>query len=165
MICTMDTPNLLYRPNVCMLVFNQEKKLFLGERFGEPNHWQFPQGGVEPNLTLEENVLKELKEELGATKESFRIIKRLNTTFKYEWVTPPKYATDKWKGQEQTFWLVEYLGNNEELNLERYEQEFMSYRWCDINQVKTMAYPRRLKGYLPALAEYEQFLEEHKRVI
>jgi putative (di)nucleoside polyphosphate hydrolase len=144
------------RPNVCMLVLNQEQRIFVGEREGSPGVWQFPQGGAETNTPLEENVLRELHEELGAEKSRFRIIKKLTATNEYDFSDPPGYAIGKWRGQAQTFWLVEFLGTDADFKLDRYDQEFSDFRWCTIQEVRQLAEPKRLRGYEAALKELEE---------
>ncbi len=144
------------RPNVCLFIINRDKKLFLGERFGEPGVWQFPQGGVEPDSSLEDNVLRELWEETGISSEKARILKRFKHTYDYNWKTPPKYAIGKWHGQSQTFWLIEFLGEDSDIRLDLHDQEFSAWRWCSINQVRELAEPKRLKGYEGALSELEE---------
>src|SRR4051794_29365539 len=101
-----------HRPNVCMLVHNAGGRLFLGQRKADPSVWQFPQGGVEPGCTLEENVLRELEEELGAPQKLFIIRRKLNATNTYDFAKTPRYAQGKWRGQAQTFWIVEFKGTD-----------------------------------------------------
>jgi putative (di)nucleoside polyphosphate hydrolase len=145
------------RPNVCMLVLNSHRRLFLGERLGEPGVWQFPQGGVETSATLEENVLRELEEELGAARQLFSIVRRLKANHQYEFSRPPQYAVDKWRGQMQSFWLVSFLGKDEDIKLDNdkpgAEPEFSAWRWCTLAEVRAQAEPKRLLGYEKALAE------------
>ena len=141
-----------------MLVINREGKLFLGQRFGEPEVWQFPQGGAEAGLSSEENVLRELNEELGAPSHTFKILKKLNAVHRYDFSDVPQYAKGVWRGQEQSFWLVEFSGADEELNFELHTPEFMSYRWCNENEVRQLAEPKRLPGYDAPLKEYRQYL-------
>ncbi len=145
------------RPNVCMLVFNKELQLFLGERANSPGVWQFPQGGVGKNSTLEEAVLRELYEELGVEQEQFRIVRQMRATNEYEWEQVPQRYKEKWRGQTQTFWLVEYLGKDDEIQLERFHAEFMNWRWCNTHEVRELAEPVRLPGYMLALREFEDY--------
>ncbi len=145
------------RPNVCILVFNTKLKLFLGERAGEKGVWQFPQGGVEEGLSTRENVYKELEEELGADRGRFKIIKKLKARHSYEFRRVPPYARGKWRGQRQSFWLVEFIGSDTDIDLARYEPEFSNWRWCTVKQVRRVAEPIRLPGYEPALKEFEKF--------
>ncbi len=142
-----------------MLLINRQKKLFLGERNGEPGIWQFPQGGAEPELTLEENVIKELNEETGARKKLFKIIHKFNAIHEYDFDVPPKYAKGKWRGQSQTFWLVKYLGKNSDFKLDKYEPEFMNFCWCKAEVIKSLVEPKRFKGYKKILAELNTFFK------
>ncbi|MCB0311345.1 MAG: NUDIX domain-containing protein [Bdellovibrionales bacterium] len=144
------------RPNVCMLVFNENHDLFLGERRGEPGVWQFPQGGVESDYSLEENVLRELEEELGVPRTHFKIVKRLNAQHSYEFDNPPTYAVGKWRGQTQSFWLVRFIGTDNLITLGGESPEFMAWRWCSTDQVRRLAEPKRVPGYEAPLAEVEQ---------
>ena len=141
-----------------MLVLNRKGEVFLGERLGEPGAWQFPQGGVVTGLTLEENVIKELNEELGAPAHRFRIIKKLNATHDYEFIRPPDYAKDKWRGQSQSFWLVAFEGDDGEIDLNRSgEPEFMSWCWCPPEAVLQRVQEIRVEGYRKPLAELKEY--------
>lgn len=157
----MKAKKLPLRPNVCMLVYNKQGKLFLGERAGKvKGKWQFPQGGVEPALRLKQNVYKELSEELGLPPECIGKLVKLNARHSYEWDTPPTYARGKWRGQRQTFWLVEFLGKNSDINLEADDEpELQSWKWCSPKQVIKLAEKKRVPGYLAPLAEIEPILK------
>jgi len=152
-------PTLLpLRPNVCMLVINSKNLLFLGERAGCPEVWQLPQGGAEAGISLEKSVIRELHEELGAPKRSFEIIKKLRSTHSYEWKKPRTYSEGRFRGQQQTFWLVKFTGQDSEIDLQRYSPEFMRWQWCNVHQVRELAEPARLAGYMQPLREYEDYL-------
>jgi putative (di)nucleoside polyphosphate hydrolase len=154
----MPRTKLPLRPNVCMLVYNCKGRLFLGERHGERGHWQFPQGGAEARYTPRENVMRELKEELGLKKRHVGKVTKLASRHQYEWRTPPRYALNKWRGQRQTFWLVEFVGDDGDIDLVSYkEPEFRSWRWCSVAEVKRRAAPYRLVGYKGALKEFLEF--------
>ena len=146
------------RPNVCMLLVQQAGKLFLGERFGDPGIWQFPQGGVEPDAPVEESVLRELEEELGVQRQNLRIVKKLATTHQYEWEEPRTYRLGTFRGQAQTFWLVAFLGHDTDISVAVPHPEFRDWRWCTIDEIRRAADPVRLPGYEPALREVEEWL-------
>ena len=52
-------------------IIRKGKKVLIAQRkkdsWMEPNKWEFPGGRVEPNETLEECLLREIREELGIT--------------------------------------------------------------------------------------------------
>ena len=143
------------RPNVCMLVYNQKRQLFMGERHGKPNHWQFPQGGVEQGASLRQTVVRELKEELGIPRRAIGVITRLQATHEYIWKKVPAYAKGKWDGQSQTFWLVEFIGGDDDICLDASDDpEFDSWQWCSVATVRRIAARERRAGYEGALQEF-----------
>lgn len=143
------------RPNVCILLYNSAYDLFIGERRDTPGIWQFPQGGVEAEFSLEENVLRELEEETGAARNLFSVTMKLAATHQYEFQQVPEYAKGKWRGQSQTFWLVRFLGEDSDFRLDRFEPEFTNFCWCSPEAVRARVESRRLPGYLAPLAEFE----------
>jgi putative (di)nucleoside polyphosphate hydrolase len=146
-------------------VYNSKGKLFLGERCGEPGHWQFPQGGAEARYTLRQNVLRELREELGLKKAHIGKVTKLAATHEYEWRTPPRYAHKKWRGQKQTFWLVEFVGTDTDIDLTSdKEPEFSSWRWCSVAEVKRRAPAFRRAGYLKPLREFLEFKSARRAI-
>ncbi len=146
------------RPNVCLLIINREGKLFLGERAGCPGEWQLPQGGVENELGEKESALKEAYEELGAPAEHFQVIRRLKAVNSYEFSPVPPRWIGKYRGQTQTFWVLKYTGSDQEIKLDRYEPEFMQWKWCTLEEARRMAEPRRMRGYQAAFAEFEELV-------
>lgn len=159
----MAKKKLPLRPNVCMLLFNKDGKLFLGERSGPSGRWQFPQGGAEPELSLKRNVVRELREELGLKPKHLGEIIKLESTHEYDWEKPPGYARNRWRGQTQTFWLIEFIGKDSDIDLaagavDGEDQELMSWKWCTIAQVKRLAEPKRLDGYSNPLKEFAAYI-------
>ncbi|OOY84300.1 RNA pyrophosphohydrolase, partial [Solemya velum gill symbiont] len=53
-----------FRPNVGIILCNEERRLFWGKRIGQ-DAWQFPQGGIDENESPEEAMYRELEEEVG----------------------------------------------------------------------------------------------------
>lgn len=161
----LERSKLPLRPNVCILLHNHKGELFLGERTNEPGHWQFPQGGAEPELSLEDNVRKELNEELGLKRRAIGKILQLHSTYEYEWDSPPSYAKSRWRGQSQTFWLVEFTGADADIDLTADKKpEFSQWCWCTIHELDQLAPPRRMAAYAGALREYADYLKDRTGV-
>jgi putative (di)nucleoside polyphosphate hydrolase len=138
-----------------MLVYNHKLQLLMGERHGKADHWQFPQGGVERGASLRQTVIRELKEELGIPRRAIGAITRLDARHEYIWKKVPAYAKGKWDGQSQTFWLVEFVGSDEDIRLDASDdQEFDTWRWCSVATVRRIAASERRAGYEGALREF-----------
>jgi putative (di)nucleoside polyphosphate hydrolase len=54
-----------YRPVGVAVLYNPEGKFFLVQSAKDENSWYFPQGGIDEGEDLEENIGRELKEEVG----------------------------------------------------------------------------------------------------
>lgn len=149
---------LSYRPNVCILLFNHERKLLLGERYNTPGAWQFPQGGVELDQSIEGNVYREIEEEIGLPQNTVEIVGCLKARHRYDFDKVPDYAVGVWKGQDQTFWVVRFRGRDEQISVATAEPEFTQWGWFTTEEVRQKAEPKRLVGYNLALKEYEEIL-------
>ena len=53
-----------FRPNVGIIICNDERRLFWGRRVGQ-DAWQFPQGGIKSKESPEDAMYRELMEETG----------------------------------------------------------------------------------------------------
>lgn len=130
-----------YRKNVLCVITNKEHKIFLGKsrRFSE--HWHFPQGGIENNDEPSSTAIREASEELVAPEKFFRIIKRLAANNRYD--SPPYAKLLKgYKGQEQTAFLIEFIGNNGDIHLDKSE-EFEEFVWVDRDELLNKIHPLR----------------------
>lgn len=160
----MNQPTLLpLRPNVCILIMNRDGLLFIGERLNEPGSWQLPQGGVDRNFSLEENALREAQEETGIPREMLRVVAQFKATHQYEFERPPEAYKDKWRGQSQTFWLLEFQGEDSIIDLTTHEPEFRSWCWVSSQELLKKVEPRRVPGYLKPITEFEEYLRSLKQ--
>jgi putative (di)nucleoside polyphosphate hydrolase len=84
-----------------------------------------PQGGVHDGEKRKETLMRELKEELGTDK--FKVIKRFPFSHQYDWDEETIGQTGfKWRGQKQTFFLVEFVGKDSDIKLDTDELK----DWC-----------------------------------
>lgn len=155
----MSSAQLPLRPNVCMFITDGRGHLFLGERAGEPGHWQCPQGGLEPGLAIEDNVLRELHEELGLDPEMVTLLAKLDFVHEYEWDQAPSFGKGIWRGQTQQFWAIHFHGSDSDIRFDRHEPaEFAMWRWCRVGEFLERAHHRRVPSYRRALEELEPLL-------
>ena len=150
--------NLPYRPNVCLFILNSSSQIFIGLRSGSDTIWQLPQGGVEDDLDLAGNAIREAYEELGADQDKFQIIKQLDARHQYDFRTTPDFAKGVYRGQDQTFWLLSFSGEDSEIDLNRYTPEFKEWCWMDHQDFLGKVEKIRHEGYLKALPEVIEYI-------
>ncbi len=147
----------LYRPNVGIVVFNAEGKVWLGRRLGAdpPHNWQFPQGGVDDGEEFEAAARRELVEETGLT--SVSLLARAPETLRYDF--PPKLAKSKgWRGQAQTWFAFRFDGQDSEVNLELHPPiEFDTWRWADLNETPGLVVPFKQDIYRKIVEAFSPF--------
>ena len=120
------------RLGVGIVLINYKNKVFVGKRIDNPNKfWQMPQGGINKNENFLDAAKRELEEETGI--KTVEIIKELN-----EWLIYylPKKLIDKiWKGkyigQKQKWFIMRFLGKNDEINIKTKNPEFLNWKWVE----------------------------------
>jgi putative (di)nucleoside polyphosphate hydrolase len=115
-----------YRPNVAAILQRQDGRILVGERHDIPGSWQFPQGGIHGNETPEEALRRELAEELSLSPECYRVCERRGP---YRYAFPPGRTKEGFGGQEQTYFLAQFLGPDHALRVETPDPEFRAIQW------------------------------------
>jgi len=128
--------NLPLRLGVGIVLLNSDNKVFVGKRIDNPvNFWQMPQGGVDDNENLLYAANRELKEETGV--KSTKLIKEIDNWLTYE--LPKNLLGKIWKGkyrgQKQKWFIMRFVGNEEEINIKTKNAEFKEWKWIDVNQL------------------------------
>lgn len=124
--------DLPYRNNVSCILFKKKNFLLVQHIKWPENFWKFPQGGIDEGETEEEAARRELLEELGTDK--FKFIAKSSHTNKYDWEDESvKLAGFRWRGQIQRFFLVEYLGNDKDIKINK--NEFRRYEWVSLKDL------------------------------
>ena len=128
--------NLPLRKGVGIVLINSENKVFVAKRIDNPkNFWQMPQGGVDNNEDFLSAALRELKEETSIDK--VKLIQELDGMTTYE--LPDNLLGLIWKGkyrgQKQKWFLMRFIGNENEINLKTKNPEFLEWRWIEIDEI------------------------------
>ena len=134
----------LYRPNVGIIIFNRDGKILWCKR-KQGDGWQFPQGGIDEGETPQDAIYRETYEEVGLEKQKIKVVRENDRWINYDVPKDkiPKYFSFKnrrFKGQTQKWFLAEFLGNDEDINLSVHNQiEFSEWRWfgCRNRLIKT----------------------------
>ena len=154
----INSKNLPYRKGVGMMVFNDDKKIFVGKRIDNQKAWQMPQGGVDENEDCLSAARRELYEETGI--QSIRVIEKSKEKYTYDL---PEYLLGKlwkgkYKGQKQRWFLIKFLGPDSEINLNQKYPEFNEWKWVDIDELSNLIVPFKKELYLSVIKEFQSFI-------
>ena len=156
---TDKSRNLPLRTGVGIVLLNSENKVFVGKRIDNPiNFWQLPQGGVNKNENLLSAANRELKEETCV--ESTIFIKEIDNWLSYE--LPKNLLGKIWKGkyrgQKQKWFIMRFVGNEEEINIKTKNAEFKDWKWININQLLNVAVSFKIDVYKSIVRELDILL-------
>ena len=148
-----------YRENVAIVIINDDHKVLWAKRTNE-NAWQFPQGGIKSNETIEEAMFRELKEEVGIDESKIEILGRTNDWLYYD---VPKNLVRKvnnlYKGQKQIWFLLKFLGNENDIYLKNSPKpEFDNWSWVDYWKPNKEVIDFKKDVYSKALIQLESFI-------
>ncbi len=147
---------LTYRKCVAILL-KRNDKFFVGERADIPNAWQLPQGGVDEGETYLEAAQRELYEETGI--KSIRLLGQTSHSYKYDFSDESqkravlKYGSLKYIGQEQVFFVFDFIGTESEINLETTQREFSRWKWESIPEIIKKIVSFKRQAYIGAIEE------------
>ncbi len=147
------------RQGVGIIVLNSNNKVFVGKRKDNPvDKWQMPQGGIDLNETPLIAMKRELEEETSITK--IEILKELENWLEYE--LPPyllgKIWKGKYRGQKQKWFIVKFLGKDNEINLNTKHPEFIEWKWIDYNLLPDVIVDFKKKVYLKLKMELKNII-------
>ncbi len=122
-----EIKKLPYRLNVCCIVCRDEMFLLVQLKNWDSKLWKFPQGGIGDEEEITEAALRELKEELGTDK--FEVVGASEIIHQYDWDDESvELAKYKWRGQTQRFVVLNFLGEDTDIKLNK--KELRAYTWC-----------------------------------
>ena len=140
--------NLPLRNGVGIVLLNKQNKVFVARRIDNPkNFWQMPQGGVDKGEDFLTAALRELKEETNI--KNVRLIKEIDGITTYEL---PDHLLGiiwkgKFKGQKQKWFLMKFIGNEKEININTKNPEFLDWKWIDLDQITEVVVNFKLHVY------------------
>ena len=140
--------NLPLRSGVGIVVLNKDNKVFVAKRIdNRKDFWQMPQGGVDKGEDFITAAYRELEEETSI--KNVKLIKELDGFITYH--LPDHLLGIIWKGkyrgQEQKWFLMRYLGKDNEINIKTKKPEFLEWKWVDLKLITELVVDFKLNVY------------------
>lgn len=156
-----EIAKLPYRPCVGLMVLNAQGAVFVGQRNDRDGEaWQMPQGGVDKGEAPQDAAFRELWEETGITPDLVEVIAESEHWLPYD--LPHKIVPKLWKGryrgQEQKWFLLRFLGQDDQVNIVTEHPEFTVWRWQPADQLVDHIVPFKRDVYRLVLKEFAAFL-------
>ena len=106
-----------------------------------------PQGGVDEGEDFLIAAYRELKEETSI--ENVKLIKEIDEIITYE--LPPYLLgliwKGKYKGQKQKWFVMRFLGKENEINLNTKKPEFLEWKWINLDEITDVVVKFKLEVY------------------
>ncbi|XP_068312082.1 nudix hydrolase 26, chloroplastic [Pyrus communis] len=160
----MEAPPQGYRRNVGICLVNDSKKIFAASRLDIPCAWQMPQGSIDEAEDPRSAAIREIREETGV--KSAEILAEAPYWLTYDF--PPEvreklrhqWGSD-WKGQAQKWFLLNFTGKDDEINLLGDGSEkawFGEWSWMSTEQVVDLTLDFKKPVYKEVLAAFTPHL-------
>ena len=140
--------NLPLRSGVGIVLLNKDNKVFVAKRIdNQKNFWQMPQGGVDNGESFLTAAYRELAEETSI--KNVILIHTLEGFFTYN--LPDNLLgiiwKGKFKGQKQKWFLMRYLGEDDEINIKTKNPEFIEWKWVELKKITELVVNFKLNVY------------------
>ena len=156
-----EIAQLPYRPCVGVMIVNAAGHVFVGQRKDRyQDAWQMPQGGVDAGEDPREAALRETWEETGITDDLVEVIAETPGWLPYD--LPHEIVPQIWKGryrgQEQKWFLLRFLGRDDQIDIATDHPEFSAWKWQDPARLAQDIVPFKRDVYLRVLDAFREHL-------
>ena len=151
--------NLPYRSGVGIVLLNKDNQVFVAKRIDNPkNFWQMPQGGVDKNEDFLTAAIRELYEETSI--KSVELIKELDGFITYNL---PDHLLGiiwkgKYKGQTQKWFVMRFIGEDSEININTKHPEFLEWKWVELSEITKLVVNFKLDLYQEVQRKVEKII-------
>lgn len=153
-----------YRRGVGIVLLNRAGHVFVGRRVDVAEEaWQPPQGGIDGGETPLAAALRELKEEIGT--DGVEVIAESRGWITYD--VPEELAQKawggRWHGQRQKWFVMLFLGRDDEIDIATDHPEFSAWRWVPLHQLPSLAVDFKRQLYARLAREFERVVSGQRR--
>jgi putative (di)nucleoside polyphosphate hydrolase len=150
-----------YRPCVGVTLINDRGEIFAGQRIdAQAPAWQMPQGGIDEGEEPREAALRELQEEAGVDPALVEIVAETPGWLTYD--IPPEMVPRIWggcyRGQKQRWFLMRFLGRDDQIDIARDHPEFAAWRWIDAETMLAAIVPFKREIYRQVIDAFRPYL-------
>ena len=150
-----------YRPCVGIMLINAQGLIFAAQRIDSRQPaWQMPQGGIDPGENPGLAALRELEEEISVTPDLVAPLAETRDWLRYD--IPPEMVPNIWggkfRGQKQRWFLMRYLGRDDQIDLATSHPEFSEWRWIAADDMLAAIVPFKREIYQQVISEFRDWL-------
>jgi len=156
-----DLVSIDYRPCVGLMIINDQRLIFTGQRLGySSTAWQMPQGGIEKDEDPLVAAYRELQEETSILKEKVELLAVSKDWLTYDLPSDliPKLWNGAYRGQTQKWFLMRFIGEDSDIDLQTKMPEFSSWRWSTKQQLTANIVDFKKELYEILVNEFNIFL-------
>ena len=140
--------NLPLRKGVGVALLNKSNQIFVAKRIDNPNDfWQMPQGGIDKGENPLKAAYRELNEETSI--KTVELIQEIKDEITYH--LPDNLLgiiwKGKFKGQTQKWYIMRFLGEDNEINLKTKHPEFLEWKWINHENITDKVVEFKLHVY------------------
>jgi putative (di)nucleoside polyphosphate hydrolase len=153
--------SLPFRPGVGMMIINKDKRIFVGKRVdSKATGWQMPQGGIDIGETPSGAAMREMAEEIGTNKGKILAESKNWYSYRIPEFLIPRLWDGQYCGQKQKWFLIEFTGEDSDINIKTDHPEFSEWQWVDFPELLSDIIPFKVKLYKQVIKEFKNLITE-----
>jgi putative (di)nucleoside polyphosphate hydrolase len=152
-------PTRYFRAGIGSVIFNQEGAVAFFERKKEPvGIWQFQQGGIDLNETVDDALWRELREEIGLEKNAVDVLGALPNWYLYEDMDAASDTSIQRIGQAHRWFFLKLRPHHTiDLTL-ALDDEFNDWKWISFEEAIAVTSPHKRHVYEHLYRHYQNHL-------